>query len=307
MLKNSIKEIIGFILCVCILFGGVAVYNILQNKPKISVILPTYNREIMLKHALNSLLRQTYSDFEVIVIDDGSVDNTWKILKEYADKDKRIKIIRHKQNKGMVYGLNEGLELAKGKYIARLDDDDLSYPERFKKQVAYMEEHPDVAVVGAWAGKLYDDKVYGWWQETEPEYIKIRILLGETPLAHSSFFMRRSFLEEHGIRYNSKYQTAEDLSLLGDVVVAGGKIANIPEKLLYVRLHRSNPKQFYDNQKGSRERFIKDYLKLIFDIDIEGDIPDRCSLFKIIKDKNQKSFINPEKMDQIVLDGRLGC
>ena len=239
MLNSSIKKIISFILCLGILIGVVIVCYFCQCKPKISVVLSTYNRERTLRYALNSLLKQTYSNFELIVINDGSVDNTQEILEEYAAKDQRIKIIKHEQNMGIVYGLNEGLEQARGEYIARMDDDDLSYPERFKKQLAYMEEHPDVAVVGAWAGKLYGDTIYKWWQETDPEYIKIRILLGATPLAHSSFFMRRSFLEEHNIRYNPEYQTIEDLSILGDVVVAGGKVASIPEKLLYVRVHRS--------------------------------------------------------------------
>ena len=291
------KKIIGFILCAGILVGMIIVGYIYQNKPKISVILPTYNREAMLPNAIDSILRQTYTNFELIVINDGSVDDTQKILEEYAAKDKRIKIIKHEQNKGLVCSLNEGLEQARGEYIARMDDDDVSYRKRFEKQLTYMEEHPDVATVGTWGGSFYNDGIYSVWGETDSEYIKIKTLLGLTPLAHSSLLLRSSFLKKHHIHYKDEYRSAEDLPLLADILIAGGKLANIPEKLMKIRLHRRNSSQYYDQQKNSRERYIKDYFKSIFDIDIEGDIPEMCVLLKMIKDQNQKGFIAPGKIE----------
>ena len=177
MLKNVFNTRICFILCACILLGSGIAYGIFQSKPKISVILPTYNREAMLPNALDSILNQTFPDFELIVINDGSIDNTQKILEKYAAKDKRIKIINHEKNKGIVCGLNEGLEQAKGEYIARMDDDDISYPKRFEIQLAYMQEHPDVAIVGTWVSTS-DDKTAAdsWWEETKSELIKIKML-----------------------------------------------------------------------------------------------------------------------------------
>lgn len=308
MLKNVFNTRICFILCACILLGSGIAYGIFQSKPKISVILPTYNREKMLPNALDSILNQTFPDFELIVINDGSTDNTQKILEEYAAKDKRIKIINHEKNKGIVWGLNEGLEQAKGEYIARMDDDDISYPKRFEIQLAYMQEHPDVAIVGTWVSTSNDKTAAdSWWKETKSELIKIKMLLGINPLAHPTFMMRRSFLKNHHIQYKDKYLATEDFHLLADVMLAGGKLENIPKTLLYLRKHRSNSQQYYHFQEENRKRCLKDYLKLIFDIDIEGDVPEKCILLKMIKNHNTKGFIDPRKIEKFNSQDWMKC
>lgn len=112
--------------------------------PKISVIMPAYNAERYIREAIDSILRQTWSDFELIIIDDGSTDSTAAIIAEYTDN--RIRFCPNAQNMGVAATLNRGLELACGAYIARMDADDISLPERFAKQAAYLDAHPDVTV-----------------------------------------------------------------------------------------------------------------------------------------------------------------
>ena len=119
-----------------------------SNTPKISVVMSCYNRAEYSKLAIESILNQTYKDFEFIIIDDCSTDNTADVIQEYADKDERIVFIKNKQNMDYNYNLRKGFEIAKGEYIARMDDDDISMPERFEKQVEYLDKHPEITVLG---------------------------------------------------------------------------------------------------------------------------------------------------------------
>ena len=121
----------------------------------ISVIMPVYNGEKYLREAIESILCQTYSDFEFIILDDGSTDSSLTIIKEYAKMDSRIIFITRK-NKGLVATLNEGLELAKGDFIARMDADDISYPERFAKQIQYFANNPELFLVGTNFRNIYE-------------------------------------------------------------------------------------------------------------------------------------------------------
>ena len=118
----------------------------LKKNIKISVVMAVYNGEKYLRSAIDSILSQTYIDFEFIIIDDCSTDNTANILESYTDS--RIQIIRNEKNLRLPASLNKGLKIAKGKYIARMDADDIAMPDRFEKQVKYLEAHQEVAVIG---------------------------------------------------------------------------------------------------------------------------------------------------------------
>ena len=123
-----------------------------MNLPLVSVIMSVYNGEKYLVQAIDSILNQTYQNFEFIIIDDCSTDNSSHILQEYAKKDSRIKIIKKEKNigiKGFIENLNLGISIAEGKYIARMDADDISLPERFQKQVTFLENNPEIFMVGA--------------------------------------------------------------------------------------------------------------------------------------------------------------
>src|SRR5487761_1866149 len=116
--------------------------------PTVSVVMSVYNSEAFLESSINSVLTQTLGDFEFIVINDGSSDTSKDIISNFAALDNRIKVVTHKRNRGLIAGLNHGVQLATGKYIARQDADDVSSPSRLKKQVEYLHAHPEVGLVG---------------------------------------------------------------------------------------------------------------------------------------------------------------
>ena len=162
-----------------------------MNLPRVSVLMPAYNSEKYLGEAIDSILNQTFTDFEFIIINDGSKDNTAKIVEEYAKKDKRIRFIDNKKNQGIVGVLNEGIDLCRGKYIARMDSDDISLPTRFEKEIEYMEEHPECGVLGTWY-EIFG-KLNGPVQQ--PERIKILNLLNEDHVGHPTVFIRKSVID----------------------------------------------------------------------------------------------------------------
>ena len=126
-----------------------------MKNPKVAVLMSVYNGEKYLREAINSILSQTFNDFEFLIINDGSTDGTADILKSYTDS--RIKIINNEKNIGLTKSLNKGLKIAKGEYIARQDADDISMPERLKEEVAFLEIHKDYAVVGTFVKILNEN------------------------------------------------------------------------------------------------------------------------------------------------------
>src|SRR3989339_1795602 len=129
-----------------------------KSNPTISVVMPVYNSAKYLSSSIESILNQTFSNFELIIIDDGSTDSTSQIIKKYIKLDKRIITVKNKTNLGICNSLNTGLRLAKGKYIARMDGDDWSYPERLFKQIFFMESHPKTVICGG-AIEVCDDNL----------------------------------------------------------------------------------------------------------------------------------------------------
>ena len=164
--------------------------------PTVSVVMPTYNAEKFLKEAIDSILDQTYQDFELLVIDDNSKDNTCNIVKSY--KDKRIKLIKGPQ-KGLAAALNYGIKVAKGKYIARMDADDISLPTRFEKQVTYLDKHPEITILGTWQEHFgrwnFVHKAKGTHEECKAE------LLFNCDLCHSTLMFRKSDFIKNNIQY----------------------------------------------------------------------------------------------------------
>ncbi len=228
----------------------------------VSVILPTYNRgNVFLKRAIDSILAQTYRDFELIIIDDGSTDQTPEILESYQKADPRIRVIRHEKNQGLIAGLNEGINFARGKYIARMDDDDISLPDRFKKQVDFLENHPEITVLGSFISPIGSMKPYPFQQQTDPDLLKINLFLGTQDISHPSAMIRRDFLKKHKIRYRKQFKTAEDRPFWADIMAAGGKIRVFPEVLLQYRLHQENEKAYYLQQREAVWDFHQRYFQ----------------------------------------------
>jgi Glycosyl transferase family 2 len=205
--------------------------------PRISVILPVYNGELFLREAVDSILEQSFADFELIAIDDGSLDSSGAILDRIAKADDRVTAL-HQANAGVVATLNRGLALARGEFIARMDADDVAHPQRFTRQVAFLDAHPDVAALGC-AVTLIDDggkRIRDIDYPGAPEAVSTFLETGSA-LAHPSVMMRRDAVRSVG-GYRAAYRHAEDYDLWLRMAERY-RLANLAERLLLYRSHET--------------------------------------------------------------------
>jgi glycosyltransferase involved in cell wall biosynthesis len=202
--------------------------------PKVTVVIPVYNREKYIAAAVEGILAQTFSNFELLVIDDGSTDNSVDIVRSYSDP--RLRLVCNETNLGVPKTRNRGIELAQGEYLAFLDSDDWAYPERLAKQVAFLDSHPDYAAVGAWVV----------WMDEEGrtlKRIKRKALLPDeiaaqrlfqSGIENSASMARTAVLREYG--HQEDYELSEDFDLWARIA-AKYKLATLPEVLVRRRIH----------------------------------------------------------------------
>lgn len=201
------------------------------DAPRVSVLMPAYNAEKYIAVAIESILSQTFTDFEFIIINDGSTDNTAKIVQEYAKRDARIKFIDNKQNRGIATARNILLESAIGEYIAYQDSDDISVPERLAQQVSFMDAHPDVTVSCAGLQTMPGDKII-----TCPAKPKILDFYIANMVSNPAVIMRRVAIVNNGIKYEKRYSTAEDYAFWLDVLRHNLQIHNTADVLVKYRI-----------------------------------------------------------------------
>lgn len=201
-----------------------------DSSPKVSVIMPVYNAEDYLSQAIESILSQTLADFEFIIIDDGSTDDSLNIIKTYSDP--RIILICNETNLKLIPTLNKGLDAARGQYIACMHADDISLPERLTRQVEFMDLNPSIGVCGTWAETFGECEQSIWRFTTHPDEVKCMLLFG-CCIVHPSVMLRRTIVET-GIRYSPLYPHGEDYALWVQIAKTYD-IANIPEVLLKYR------------------------------------------------------------------------
>lgn len=203
--------------------------------PKISVLLPVYNGQPYLRQAVESVLNQTFANFELLIIDDGSTDQSRTVVNQFSDP--RIKIIINPVNQGLTHVLNLGLRIAQGEYIARMDADDICRHQRLEKQLNFMQNNPEVALVGSWAEIIDDrDKIIGYRRPPiDPQILKFNLLFFN-PLIHSSIFFRKEAVAKAG-GYNESYKRAQDYELYSRLI-RRNTLAVIPEHLLRYREHK---------------------------------------------------------------------
>lgn len=210
--------------------------------PKVSVIMSVRNGEAYLKACIDSILGQTFGDFEFIIIDDASTDASAVLIDEYTLADDRVRLVGNKENLGLTKSLNIALKKARGEYIARMDADDISFPERFDKQVKFLDENPDYGVVGAFAQVIDDkgDKVVGfenWIEETDNKTIQ-KELIKWNVIVHPLAMVRRSVIEKVG-GYDESFKYAQDYDLWLRIAMIS-KIHNLPEFLLNYRMSKES-------------------------------------------------------------------
>lgn len=216
-----------------------AMWNHLNIKaPKVSVLMPVFNSSRYIKESVESVLSQSFNDFEFVIVDDGSTDETPAILEEYALQDNRIRIIRNEKNMGIVYALNRGLKVCHGDYIVRMDADDVATQDRLKKQVAAMEADSRICVLGG--ALTYIDAEgndlgvvrYCRFNDTR---------LSGTPLLHPTVIIRRAVLLDNRLNYSEKYKFAEDYFLWLQLSKVG-KVSAINDVVLKYRINSNATK-----------------------------------------------------------------
>lgn len=203
--------------------------------PKITVILPVYNTEKYIKEAVQSILDQTFTDFDVLIINDASTDNTLNILNEFSDS--RIHIINNETNLKVVKTLNKGLDLAKGEFIARMDADDIAHPKRFEKQISFFEAHPNVEFCGTWVQNYGAEDSIMRAAYTH-DSIKARMLF-LNPIFHPSVMFKKKSFDRHNLRFDESFTNAEDFGMWAKAIDLV-RFANVPEVLLKYRIHAEN-------------------------------------------------------------------
>ena len=198
----------------------------------ISVVMPVYNADKFLGLAIESILNQSYQYIELIIINDGSSDKSGEIISKFANSDKRVRVIS-RENKGIVYSLNEGISLAKGDYIARMDADDISLPERFAQQILHLETS-GTDLCGTWiqtfgAGMSNTRRFY-----TQPKSNQLQLIFN-SPFAHPTVLGKASVFKDN--LYCGDYEYCEDYELWCRMAMQGVKMSNVPSILLHYRLH----------------------------------------------------------------------
>lgn len=260
--------------------------------PKVTVLMPVYNGERFLREAIESILNQTFTDFEFLIINDGSTDRSVEIINSY--KDPRIRLVHNERNIGLVPTLNKGLDLSRGQYIARMDCDDISLPDRLQKQVAYMDANSDIDICGTWFrhfGKTGESTIF---LPENHEDIKCGLLF-YTPMAHPSIIIRKNKLLGNNLYYDPTYNNAEDYELWVRSLEYL-KFHNIGKTLLLYRLHDKQVGcREYDKQLTSSRMVWKIQLKNLLITPTEEDLDMHQSLCTGISEQNEDFLTKVEK------------
>ena len=224
------------------------------HDPLVSVVMPAHNAELYIAEAIESVLNQTFRDFEFIVINDGSTDETSNIVNPYAESDPRVRVLE-REKIGFAKALNEGWQEAKGKYIARLDADDISLPTRLQKQVAFLESRSDVHICGTWMKTFGKDAEVVFRYSDDSNYLDCKLLF-ECVLCHPTVMMRKTLSTEHGLSYDENFKDASDYCLWA-LVAKRFRLANLPEVLLHYRIHEAQVTQTKQKQQNEFGRQIR--------------------------------------------------
>lgn len=222
-----------------------------SNLPRVSVVMAVHDGETYLEEALEAILGQSYTDLELIIVDDASRDSTNLILQDYAKRDRRIVFLRNNEMLGLTLSLNVGIRRARGEYLARQDADDYSLPGRFEAQVEFLDKNPKVGLLGT-AYHLVDQS--GMVLKTrKPPLTDTAIrwhMLFRNPFCHSSVMLRRKLLEEMGAGYNPKWPLAQDYELWSRMLQYT-KGANLVRPLVCLRVHQAQVSRIYQERQDA--------------------------------------------------------
>jgi glycosyltransferase involved in cell wall biosynthesis len=199
---------------------------------QVTILMPVYNGAAFLREAVDSILSQTFREFTLLIIDDGSTDDSWNVLGSFNDS--RISLVRNPDNLGLIATLNKGISLASTDLIARMDCDDIAKPDRLEKQVVFMDRNANIHILGTWFEIIGTTRIQR--PPTATEACRVELLNG-TVLGHPTVMFRKSALTSKGLSFNAEAIHAEDYRLWIDSQLAGLNIANLPNVLLSYRMH----------------------------------------------------------------------
>lgn len=231
---------------------------------EISVVMVAYNAEIFISEAIESVLKQSFSDFEFIIVDDGSTDNTKKIIRSYTDS--RIRVVENRHN--YIESLNLGIDNARRKYIARMDADDIMHIDRLKIQYSIMEEEPGITVCSSWMSPFGENISRGSVSQSVSGFVEnpLLLFLKGNFIFHPTTMIRSNFLRKHLLQYEN-YEYAEDYKLWVDTTKKGGNFYIEPQPLLFYRVSKQQisnvKKDLQNNTSGRIKKEILDYLMLL--------------------------------------------
>ena len=222
-------------------------------QPLVSVIMPAYNAERYIGEAIKSVLAQTYTNIELVIVEDCSTDGTLDVIRHYEDD--RIILEKNPVNRGIAFSTNRGIELSRGKYIALLDDDDVVTIDRIELQVDYLEEHREIDILGGWTEMIDgcgNHLSYYPEPRRNPKYIKALLLFTWWEFENSTTMIRRQFWEDSGLRYEDNCYGLQDLRFFMKASKVG-TISAIHNLVLYKRNHDKNESK-YRHEKFAKER-----------------------------------------------------
>lgn len=231
-----------------------------MKKPIVSVIMATYNDDLYLKKSVESVLTQSLNNFELVIVNDASTDNTVNIIKSISKKDKRIVYVKNSRRMGLIASLNAGIKISKGKYIARLDSDDLWINDaKLMKSVELLEKKPEIVLVGSWARRINtNNKVVAYVKYPLTDTEIRNYLMIENCFVHSSVLFRKNIVDKVGA-YDSQFDSAEDYGLWVKIGTSG-KLMNIPEYLVDYRVNPNGISHTrYLTQLNSTIKVVKKY------------------------------------------------
>lgn len=207
----------------------------MSGSPRVSVVIPAYNRARYLPEAIGSILRQSYADFELIVVDDGSTDDTAEVVRGITDP--RLRLVTNPISLGIAGARNRGLDHARGEYVAALDSDDAAYPQRLARQVAFLDARPELALVGSWSGWMNADgrRLARVKRRPVDADDAAALLIFNSCLTQSSVMIRATVLRAY--RYNETFAMSSDFELWARLAAGGERMANLPEVLVCQREH----------------------------------------------------------------------
>jgi glycosyltransferase involved in cell wall biosynthesis len=218
--------------------------------PKLSVVMPVFNGERWLMTAVYSIIRQDYDDFELLILNDGSSDDTAKLLRSI--RDKRVIVISYARNEGYSGRLNDGIEASSGAFIARMDADDISLPARFSRQLKAFQNDPGLQILGTWTHQIDEEGILVGQHccATRHSDVAINLLSNVTLVHHPTVMMKRSLFEAMAI-YDTTFEPAEDFEMWTRAILANQQIGVLPDQMLLYRRHSN---QVSETQHGKQWR-----------------------------------------------------